>query len=70
VPENYQLGFQDPASPVMEGIINFHNYVMIIISFIVTGVIFILMSICFEYAKSKRFISHKYLIHGTLIETV
>ena len=31
---NYQLGFQDPSSPVMEEIINFHNYVMIYLTFI------------------------------------
>jgi len=23
--ENWQFGFQDPASPIMEGIISFHN---------------------------------------------
>jgi len=32
-----QLGFQDPASPIMEEIINFHNYVMVYLSFIVIG---------------------------------
>jgi len=67
---NYQLGFQDPASPVMEGIINFHNYIMVIISFIVTGVVYMLFAICVEFAKSKSFISHKYLTHGTLIEII
>ena len=29
VAEALQLGFQDPASPVMEEIVNFHNEVMI-----------------------------------------
>jgi cytochrome c oxidase subunit 2 len=24
----WQLGFQDPATPIMEGIINFHNHIM------------------------------------------
>ena len=70
VPVNYQLGFQDSASPVMEGIINFHNYVMVFISFIVTGVVYILFFTCVEFAKSKSFISHKYLTHGTLIEII
>ena len=23
--QNYAMGFQDPATPVMEGIINFHH---------------------------------------------
>ena len=26
--EPWQLGFQDPATPIMEGIINFHNHIM------------------------------------------
>jgi len=34
--ENYQLGFQDPASPIMEQIINFHNFTMVYITFVVT----------------------------------
>ena len=28
-PEPWQLGFQDPATPAMEGMIDFHNYIMI-----------------------------------------
>ena len=70
IPQNWQLGFQDPASPIMEAIINFHNYAMIFISFIVAGVMYLLGSICVEFAKTNRAISHKYLIHGTLIETI
>jgi hypothetical protein len=54
----------------MEAIINFHNYAMIFISFIVAGVMYLLGSICVEFAKTNRVISHKYLIHGTLIETI
>jgi len=70
IPQNFQIGFQDPASPIMEAIINFHNYAMIFISFIVAGVMYLMGSICVEFAKTNRVISHKYLIHGTLIETV
>lgn len=70
IPQNWQLGFQDPASPIMEAIVNFHNYAMIFISFIVAGVMYLLGSICVEFAKTNRVISHKYLIHGTFIETI
>ena len=28
IAEPWQLGFQDPATPVMEGIINFHHDLM------------------------------------------
>ena len=68
--ENYQYGFQDPASPVMEEIIDFHNYVMIYMTFIIIAVFWVLFQICINFVKSKRFISHKYLVHGTFIETV
>ena len=29
--QDWQLGFQDPATPVMEGVINFHNDLMIVV---------------------------------------
>jgi heme/copper-type cytochrome/quinol oxidase subunit 2 len=32
--EPWQLSFQDPATPTMEGIINFHNDLMFFIVFI------------------------------------
>jgi heme/copper-type cytochrome/quinol oxidase subunit 2 len=38
----WQLGFQDPASPTMEGIINFHHDLMFFISFILCFVILVL----------------------------
>lgn len=68
--ESYQFGFQDPASPVMEEIINFHNYMMIYLSFVVMGVLWMMFAILLQFKKSTRFISHKYLIHGTLIELI
>ena len=37
-PVSWQVGFQDPATPVMEGIINFHHdlvfYLIIIATFV------------------------------------
>jgi len=68
--QSYQLSFQDPASPVFEEIINFHNYVMIYMTFILIGVMWILIELLRHFRKVKRFISHKFLIHGTLIELV
>jgi len=37
--EPWQLGFQDPATPAMEGMIDFHNYIMI---FVITIGLFVL----------------------------
>lgn len=70
IAENYQFSFQDAASPVMEEIINFHHYVMIYISYILVLVFWMLGSVIHHYAKSKRVISHKFLIHGTVIELI
>ena len=33
-PEPWQFGFQDPATPIMEGIINFHNHIMFFLTVI------------------------------------
>lgn len=67
---DYQLGFQDPASPIMEGIINFHNYIFIYLSFVLVVVLWMIGSILINFSSTKRSISHKFLIHGTQIEMV
>lgn len=68
--EAYALTFQDSASPVAEEIVKFHNYVMIYMTVILFGVMYILGSIIVNFNASKRVISHKYMIHGTVIEFV
>ena len=66
----YQLGFQDAATPVMESIENFHNYVFVYMSLIFAVVSYMLSNILLKFNSEKRQISHKYLIHGTQIELV
>ena len=39
---NYQRGFQDPASPVAEGISAFHNDLRVLVRFILRFVVFVL----------------------------
>ncbi len=70
IAEEYQIGFQDAASPIMEGIINFHNYLFIYMAFVIGLVLYMMASIITKYSKGKRSISHKYLVHGTQIELV
>jgi cytochrome c oxidase subunit 2 len=67
---DYQLGFQDAATPVMEAIVNFHNYVMIFLTIVVTAVVTILFLVLSEFGVFKRVISHKYMVHGTTLEIV
>jgi heme/copper-type cytochrome/quinol oxidase subunit 2 len=70
IAEKLQLSFQESASPVMEEIINFHNEVMVYLCFILLAVFWVMIESCREYSKSKKLISHKYLIHGTVLEIV
>lgn len=65
-----QIGFQDPATPVMEAITNFHNYAMLYLVFIITGVLWILGEIVSRYNSGKTVIAHKYMVHGTILEIV
>jgi len=44
-PIKWQIGFQEPAVPAMEGIINFHNHVMIVILFIVVFIAWLMLNI-------------------------
>lgn len=69
VVENWQLGFQDAATVTMEEIINFHSFVFIYLTFIVTSVLWIILRVS-SFDKAKRYISHKYLIHGSLVEII
>jgi cytochrome c oxidase subunit 2 len=70
VAENMALGFQDAGSIVMEEIINFHNFVMIYLVFVVVAVMWVLFQTFNRFSKTTRFISHKYIIHGSLIEII
>lgn len=54
--EPWQLGFQDPATPVMEGIINFHNdlmFFLIVITVFVGWMMFRVITLFNEEKKKK-----------------
>jgi len=68
-PESWQLGFQDPATPIMEGIINLHHDLMFficVISVFVTWMLF--RTLC--YFSFEQNLVPSSLTHGTLIEMV
>jgi cytochrome c oxidase subunit 2 len=65
------LYFQDPASPVMEGIINLHHDLMFFITFIFFFVLVVLAKTlklfsnpAFDVTQSRQ------VVHGTLIEII
>ena len=59
-----QLSFLNPVSPVMELIINFHNYVMIFIVLIMILVSYILISIILTFSSIHNFIIYIFLSKG------
>jgi cytochrome c oxidase subunit 2 len=47
-PNFWQIGFQDPATPIMEGIIEFHNHLMVFLIAIASFVLWLLFR-CLNY---------------------
>nr|YP_009734571.1 cytochrome c oxidase subunit II [Nanozoanthus harenaceus]QIB71130.1 cytochrome c oxidase subunit II [Nanozoanthus harenaceus] len=64
LPEPWQLGFQDAASPVMEEIIYFHDQIMFMLTIIITTVLWLIV----RALAAKSY--HRYLVDGTLLEIV
>jgi len=65
----WQKGFQDPATPVAEGILKFHHDLMFILIFVVIFVSCILLKIILRFsAKINKTPSS--VVHGTTIEVV
>lgn len=64
----WQWGFQDSATPVMEGIMELHDRIMWYVIIIFVVVSYILLRTIMIFKKNK--ISNKYSNHGTLIEIV
>lgn len=67
--ENWQLGFQDPATPIMEGIINLHHDLMFFICLVSVFVTWMLIRTLWHFEKSQNPISST-LTHGTVIEII
>jgi len=75
----WQLGFQDAASPVMEGIINLHHDLMVFIFFIFFFVLWLLFKTVSLHAGEEQFIRdfdfsanqpRTQIVHGTKLEVV
>ncbi len=67
--ESWQLGFQDPATPVMEGIITFHNDLMFYLTAIVVFTLSI-MIFCIYNFNEKTNPKAEQFVHGTVIEII
>nr|YP_010726691.1 cytochrome c oxidase subunit 2 [Cystoclonium purpureum f. stellatum]WDY85178.1 cytochrome c oxidase subunit 2 [Cystoclonium purpureum f. stellatum] len=69
IAEDWQLGFQDPATPIMEGIINLHHDLMFFICIISIFVSWMLGRTLWHFDQRQNPIPST-LTHGTLIEMV
>ena len=69
IAEPWQIGFQDPATPVMEGIINFHHDLMFFLIMIVVFVLWILSRSLIFFNKKNNPIPSNF-VHGTTLEII
>ena len=67
----WQIYFQDPATPVMEGIINLHHDLMFFITFIFFFVLIVLGRTLYFYTdNSVGSLESRSVVHGTTLEIV
>ena len=66
---NWQIGFQDAASPLMEQLTGFHNYLLVIITAISVFVLGLLAVTCLRFREKKNPVPSK-TSHHTLIEII
>lgn len=69
-PEPWQIGFQDGASPMFNGITELHDAIFFYLILISVGVAWVIGSIVVNFSRTKSGIVYKYANHGTLIELV
>jgi len=68
-PRPWQIGFQDPATPIMEGIIHLHHHIFFFIVLIVTFVAYMLIRVLVVFARKKNLIPLK-TTHSAVLEIV
>jgi len=68
--EAWQFGFQSPATPLMEGIINFHNHIMFFMFGVGVFVIWLLGRCLILYNENVNTAKIDNFTHATLVEIV
>jgi len=68
-PVNWQLGFQEAATPVMERLNDFHNLLLVIIFGITAFVLLLLAYVLIRFRRSNNPIPSR-TTHNTLVEVV
>lgn len=68
-PVEYQTCFNESSSPTMEGIVNFHNHLMVVLAFILVLVFWILINATKYYSEFESSIDTKFT-HSKELEIV
>lgn len=68
-PEAWQLGIQDPATPIAEGMIFFHNYLMFFLVVIGVFVMWMLSQVIFNFNESANPVPKRFT-HSSLLEII
>lgn len=66
-PEPWQMSFQDPATPIMQGIIDLHHDILFFMAAILVFVLWILCRTMYHFSRRRNPRAEK-IIHGTLLE--
>ena len=66
---DWQLGFQEPASPVMQGVFDLHNFVLIMMTAITVLVLVLLIYVSIRFRKKANPTPSK-RTHNALLETL
>jgi len=69
VAENWQISLQDPASPSMEGMINFHNYIMVFLISIGVFVLWMLYKVVRDFDETVNVVPEKFT-HSSALEII
>lgn len=69
-PVEYQTSFNESSSPTMEGIVNFHNHLMVVLSFILMFVLWIMVTCIrsyteYEFSKTTQNVTRLQLLEPT-----
>lgn len=65
----WQLGFQTPATPVMEQLFHMHDILLVIITLITVFVLVALTYICIRFSRKRNPVASK-TTHNTLLEVI
>lgn len=68
-PSPWQMGFQNPASPVMEGIYSLHELLLVIIAGIAVVVCILLGFVIYRFRASKNPVAST-VSHNTILEVI